>query len=514
MRLDRRSTLALLLGGGAATLLAACTSAAPPAAVTSTPGLSTSGGTLRLGVLGDLQNLDGHVTTGTDSRNRMWNTLTDLDDKLNPVPVLAERLEVSPDARSMHLALRHGVQFHTGRELTSADIAWNITRLQDPKVNAIYANLTKPFVSVQTPDPYTVDVQFDAPNPFVVDALPALPIIDPVTFQNSGPEVPVGTGPYQYVEWQQGDHLTLKKFPGYWDSGKPYVDELEFRIFTDPQAMITQYEAGALDVAIQPALPDWVRLQKAQQDQALLNTDSGDYLALTFNTNQPPTDNKVVRQALQYTLDRARFAATVYQGVEKPLELLWFETSPAYEAARNSQYPFDLERAQSLLGQAGQSSLALDYNYPSTSLEWGQLGQIWQADLAKIGVTLTLKSADPVVLNTDLIRVGYQGVAVALGFFGQLHGGVVWTSPYYGPINNRSGFKDDAYTQLTLAVYTEADPVRRQQAYSNWNDYVMDQSFVTSLATQYPRALAKPRVGGLVYNTGGTYLDLTGARLA
>jgi ABC-type transport system substrate-binding protein len=91
---------------------------------------------------------------------------------------------------------------------------------------------------------------------------------------------------------------------------------------------------------------------------------------------------------------------------------------------------------------------------------------------------------------------------------------VVWTSPYYAPINNRSGFKDDAYTRLTLAVYTEADPARLKQAYTAWNDYVMDQSFLAAIASQYPRALAKPNARGVVYNTGGTYLDLTASWLA
>src|SRR5579864_6216138 len=269
LRLSRRSAITLLIGGGTTALLAACVGqntpsapVAPTQSGSSTPQPQTalqataqpkSGGTLRMGVLGDLQNLDGHVTTGTDTRNRIWNTLTGLDEALNPLPELAERFELSQDALHMRLALRQGVQFHTGREFTSDDVVWNFNRLKDPKVNPIYANLVKPFVTVQNPDKYTVTVDFDAPNPFVVDALPALPMIDPVTFEQSGPSVPVGTGPYKFVEWVQGDHLTLKRHEHYWDSGKPYLDGVEVKIFSDPQAMIGQYEAGVLDVAIQPA---------------------------------------------------------------------------------------------------------------------------------------------------------------------------------------------------------------------------------------------------------------------
>jgi peptide/nickel transport system substrate-binding protein len=511
--LARRSAIGLLLGGGAAALLAACSTTPAPAA-NPVPAQPRAGGTLRVGVLGDLQSLDGHMTTGVDSLNRVWNPLTALDEKLDTLPVLAERFELSPDGRQMQLTLRRGVQFHTGRELTSDDVVWNFNRLKDPKVNPVYANLVKPFAAVENPDRYTVVVRFDAPDPFVIDALPVLAMIDPVTFEQTGPNTAVGTGPFRFAEWVQGDHLTLKRNARYWDAGKPYLDQLEFKIFTDPQAMVTQYEAGALDLAIQPSLTDWVRLRQAQQDQALLNANSGNYLACAFNVTQPPTDNKLVRQALQHALDRERCAATVWQGVERPLVLLWFPTSPAYDPAKNTTYAFDLERAKALLGQAGLSSVALDYNYPSTAPEFGLIGQIWQQDLAKIGVTLTLKPTDPVALNTSMVRVAYQGVAVGTGYFGQLHGGVVWTSPYYGPVNNRSGYKDDAYTQLTLAVYSEVDAAKLKQAYAAWNDYVLDQSFVTAISTQYPRALAKPNVRGLMYSTGGTYLDLTAAWLA
>ena len=145
--------------------------------------------------------------------------------------------------------------------------------------------------------------------------------------------------------------------------------------------------------------------------------------------------------------------------------------------------------------------------------EIGQVGQIWQGDLARIGVKLTLKPTDPVALAAAQQRQQYNGVSVGTGFYGQLHGGVVWTSPYFGPVNNWSGFKDDNYTQLSLAVYSEADPAKRKAAYDAWNNFVLDAAFVTAVVTQYPRAVATPNVQGLVYTIGGNYLDLSKAWL-
>ena len=142
-----------------------------------------------------------------------------------------------------------------------------------------------------------------------MDALPNLSIIDPVSFGQSGVNKPVGTGPFTFGEYAQGDHLTLQKNPNYWDTGKPYLDELRFRIFTDPQSMMTEFDGGALDVAMQPTLIDWVRTQKEGKAQALINQNSGNYMGAAFNTTQPPTDNKLVRQALQFALDRQRMVS-------------------------------------------------------------------------------------------------------------------------------------------------------------------------------------------------------------
>lgn len=516
---SRRAALKLVALTGVATLAAACSGIAPASAPTQAPAAAVSsqpktGGTLRVGVLGDLLGLDGHLTTGLDSLRRVWDVVNILDDKLNTVPVLAESLDLSTDARQMTIKLRGGIQFHTGRELTSQDVAWNFTRLKDPKVNPTYANLVKPFATLETPDKSTLRVQFDLPNPFVVDALPNLSIIDPVSFEQQGVTKPVGTGPFTFDEYVQGDHLTLRKNPNYWDKGKPYVDELRVRIFTDPQSMLTEFEAGTLDLALQPTLNDWVRVQKDGRAQALLNQNSGNYMGAAFNTTQPPTDNKLIRQALQFALDRRRVADTIWQGVERPLILLWYPSSPAYDAAKNNTYAFDLDKARSLLAQANAATVALDFNYASTLPDFGRVGQIWQADLDKIGVKLTLKTTDPVALTNSMQRQQYNGVAVGTGFYGQLHGGVVWTSPYFGPVNNYAGFKDDKYTQLTLAVYSEADASKRRPVYDAWNDFMLDQTPVTAVITQLPRAVAQSNVRGTVYSIGGNYLDVTGAWLA
>src|SRR5919197_1061884 len=113
--ISRRSALALLATSGAAALLGACTlpipQAAPAQTTQSAAGQPKPGGTLKIGVLGDIQGLDGHLVTGLDYLRRVWDVVSVLDDKLNTVPVLAESVELTPDARQMTLKLRKGVRF-------------------------------------------------------------------------------------------------------------------------------------------------------------------------------------------------------------------------------------------------------------------------------------------------------------------------------------------------------------------------------------------------------------------
>ena len=131
-----------------------------------------------------------------------------------------------------------------------------------------------------------------------------------------------------------------------------------------------------------------------------------------------------------------------------------------------------------------------------------------------VDACLVPSATDPVALTAAMQRTQYSGVGTGTGFYGQLHGGVVWTSPFFGPVNNFAGFKDDKYTQLTLAVYSEADPSKRKAAYDAWNDFMLDASPVTAVATQFPRAIARPNLRGATYSLGGNYLDLTSAWLA
>ena len=117
------------------------------------------------------------------------------------------------------------------------------------------------------------------------------------------------------TEWSQGNHISLVKNPNYWVSGRPYLDAIETPIIKDPQAMIVQLEAGAIDVADQPPIREFNRLKTDAAYQALVNPNDGQHVILAPNTTVAPFDNKLVRQALRYAIDRQRMNEVALLGL-------------------------------------------------------------------------------------------------------------------------------------------------------------------------------------------------------
>ena len=109
--------------------------------------------------------------------------------------------------------------------------------------------------SVEATDQYAVVLKSEQPWPGVFDALELLNIVDPLTMQSpDGVRKPVGTGPFTFVEWAQGDHINVVKNKNYWQTGRPYLDEIVTTVLRDSQAMVVSLEAGAIDLLLESAV--------------------------------------------------------------------------------------------------------------------------------------------------------------------------------------------------------------------------------------------------------------------
>jgi peptide/nickel transport system substrate-binding protein len=263
--------------------------------------------------------------------------------------------------------------------------------------------------------------------------------------------------------------------------------------------MVTALEAGGLDVADKPPLVDAARLQKDPKFHVLAAQTGGTRYSWVFNVLAPPTDNQQFRQAMLYALDRQRIVESVLKGFGTPANLPFAASSPAYDAQRDQRYTFDLDKARTLMGSSGISNASVDFNYSAVSPEWAGIAQVYQADLAKIGVTLALKPVDPVTLNAEVRQHTYNGIWTGQTPLGQISPTQQAFNPSYSPVVSFSGFKSDKLVALNLALQHEIDPAKQKQVYADWSDYALDQAWATQVATQTPLAAMTPKVHDLKY---------------
>ena len=238
--------------------------------------------------------------------------------------------------------------------------------------------------------------------------------------------------------------------------------------------MALQLEGGLLDAVKTPHIDDFARLRTNPQYVGQIAPNSGTFFEIGINTKTKPMDDKRVRQALNYALDRKRYAETIFKGAAIPIDLPWSESSPAFDASKNNVYPYDLNKARALLQEAGVSSFETDILV--IGIAQPQLlafTEIYQASLAEIGIKLNVKNLEQAVW-LDLVinkKPDYTGFWGSSDTFANVSPGSLFAlSPGWRLNNNHSNFTDDAYTELVGRVSTETDPAKQKQAFADMND--------------------------------------------
>jgi peptide/nickel transport system substrate-binding protein len=277
--------------------------------------------------------------------------------------------------------------------------------------------------------------------------------------------------------------------------------------FKAQSALIAQLEAGAIDVAMTPSMMDYARLQKDPTYGTISNPHSGSVCVVNVNTTFPPLDQKEVRQALSYAMNRQRYIDVARAGVGNAQSLPWSAASPAFQADKNAVYAFDLDKARSLLKAAGVSNLALDFVYFPGNPSEG-LAEIYQADLAALGITLNILPVDPLAWR-DLNQIGalkYKGLSGGASGYANFEPITLLTSSTaWNYTGNSSGYQSERYSNLIMTASVEPDSNKRKSAYSDLNDVILDDAFVLTVAPTPEVAVYQAKsLHGLQYSQHGS----------
>ena len=325
----------------------------PTPTPTKPPGPSY-GGTLTIAIGSDAWRLDPAIATDTGSI-QVYHVLADCLTKITPVgevlPCLATSWSVSDDGKTWTFNIRKGVKFHDGTPLNASAVAFTFDRMK--ALPASFA-LFKVITGTKVVDEYTV--QFMTAQPFSA-MLRTLghkcgTIVSPTAVKKMGDEAfnmhPVTAGPYKFVEWVRGDHITFERFDDYW-GGKPYLDKIIFKVMPEASARMMALEAGSVHIANAIPPTDVERLNKTKGITVRVDYDWRNMWVGMCN-REPPFDNVKVRQALNYAIDKAAIAK-IFMGYVRVSDSPIASKEWGYYST--GKYEYDPAKAEKLLDEAG-----------------------------------------------------------------------------------------------------------------------------------------------------------------
>jgi peptide/nickel transport system substrate-binding protein len=319
--------------------------------------------TLRVSLRQDLDILDPTLTTSYVARivlAGLCDKLFDIDTKLNVVPQLATGYEWSDD-RTMVIHLRSGVTFHDGETMDANAVKFSLERHL-----TLPGSFRKSEISsidhVEVVDPATVRIVLKNPSGAFLAQLTDRSgmVYPPKATAAAGKDFalhPVCSGPFTFVERVAQDHVTLARFPEYWDAKDIHFDKVVYQVLPDNSIRLANLESGTTDITEYLA-PNDVAAVKANPRLKLAISDALGYIGLINNLDHGPRSdtsygkNALVRRALDAAIDRAVLVNVVFNGMFAPNAQPVAPNSPFYDETLPPP-PRDLEKAKTLLRQAG-----------------------------------------------------------------------------------------------------------------------------------------------------------------
>jgi len=454
-------------------------------------------GTLVVGLVAEPVNLDPAQVTDLNSNRvgrRIVETLVTFpDESTQVVPGLAESWAISKDGLKYTFKLRKGVSFHDGTPLNAEAVKFSIERQIIPEhpfnklgkypfANYFFGNVK----AVEAVDPQTVEFILKEPRASFLAVLTAgaASIVSPTAVRKLGvdyPLTPVGTGPFKFVAWDRGQRVVLEKNAGYWKHPVK-IDRVIYRPIVEGQARLTELLTGALDLIVDTP-PDFVPQLESNPKVMVLKQVGVHVWYLGINNQKKPFDDKRVRQALNYAVNKEALVRDVLKGTGSFSRGPVLPNTWGADAALKA-YPYDPERAKKLLAEAGYPSGFSTTLWVPESGSGMQLpvamSTVIQSNLKAVGVNVALQTMEwgayLAKLRTkeqDLFALSWMAgnEDPDLVMYPLLHSSQ-WTPN--GP--NRALYKNEKYDELLHQARLTTDQKKRAELYREAQRILVDDA--------------------------------------
>jgi peptide/nickel transport system substrate-binding protein len=498
-----------------------------PVASPSPAATSVLGGALRVALSSPPATLDPWNSVDPETMlvtRQIFETLVDYGPGgFKIVPNLAESWSVSSDGRSWTFALRRDVKFHDGTDLDAAAVALNFDRARQTghplrgsgTTYRAYAALLEGFddasliARVEARDATTVVITTKVPfGPLLADlALPSFAIVspksmrdDPAGWSTAASSSAAGTGPFVFRPgaWSGGQQVVLERNGAYWakDAGGvtlPYVDRVVFRVIKDEAARVGELRSGGLD-AVRDVTVASVSTVKADPNLQLQPRPPASSAFVGIASGTKPFDRVEVRRAVAMAIDKALLVSALFNWSGRPASQLLVPGVLGYDQSVVDFYRLDTAAAKRLLADAGfPNGFATELWYPQSWRaqypEPRRVAESLAADLAKIGITATLRTEDAAMYRADATA---SRLPLWLGETGGDSGD---PDSFF---SDGGAWAGDVVRELLRRARYEADASKRTELYKQVSKLIQQDATRIPLLHAEAQVAATKKVRGLV----------------
>ncbi|SOC00171.1 peptide/nickel transport system substrate-binding protein/oligopeptide transport system substrate-binding protein [Ureibacillus xyleni] len=534
MRKNKLWSLGLFLLLALTAILAACSSnegTTEPAKTTETSGEATTEETkeavpqvLVFGRGGDSVSLDPAIVTDGESfkvTENIFETLLNFGEQDTTIhPGLAKEWEVSEDGLTYTFHLQEGVKFHDGTDFNAEAVVKNVERWKAGTAEQFYYFNTmfkaegKDIIKTVTAvDEKTVVFELSRPQaPFLKNiAMSPFGIASPTAFEAAGDKFgdnPVGTGPFVFVEWKRNDSITVKKNDNYWQAGLPKLDTIIFRAIPDNSARLNALVTGEIDLAdgINPSDAGTI---EGNADLQLIERPSMNVGYLGLTSTRKPFDNKLVRQAVNYAIDKQAIVDAFFEGRAE----VAVNPMPSSIFGYNDEitgYEYNPEKAKELLAEAGYDGKEIELwamPVPRPYMPDGQkVAEAIQKNLADVGIPSKIVTFEWATYlekakngEADAFLLGWTGDNGDADNF--LY--ALLDKDNIGS-NNYSYYSNDAVHDLLITAQSDLDEEKREQLYKEAQVLIHEDAPWVPLVHSIPLLAAKKGVTDYVPHQTGS----------
>ncbi len=406
---------------------------------------------------------DFSTTVELNILNQIYDTLMYMnpDGTHDPEPRVAESYEISEDGLDYTFHIRDDITFHDGTPVTVDDVVFSIELYKDSEYQGSQISMLS---SVEATDDHTVVCHLDSPYaPFLEGILS--PNICSKSYYESDPDSfvtnPIGCGPYKFVSRTTGSNIVLEANEDYY-RGAPSIKNLSFEVIPDAATKAIALQTGEVSFAE----IDSSVLTQLQANSAITISEvpTSSFCYVSMNLEKEPFDNVLVRQAVNYAIDRDNLVAVCYDGEAEVNSNICAKDRNGYSEDQ-FQYTYDPEKAKELLEEAGITT-PYDLGEILVAEKYSNLATVIQNDLKAVGLEVTIAVKEFNSYIGDLTSGNYMITALNMTLEGDTQSlEMAFTTDYIGTANN-ARYSDAEMDELFNQTRTETDEAKRLELFN------------------------------------------------